>query len=260
MIASEREENAQFAELSLDFGRGFGVTVCGTYDAEDHFHMDHYFPYLEGRNVTTREESVMCKHSGEDSFGVLCEDYRLGVSLIFYLQNSIEFMRCVDAEENAVTLPVRISCLCNSGKILLPTAKTKNDILKSADESSKQIRMITEAKNGNQDAIEKLAIKELDAMTDINNRIRTEDVFSIVDTSFIPHGIDSEVYKILGIILSVEERVNMLTEEVIYAMEIYCNNMLFDLCINKEDLMGEPQIGRRIRATAWLQGHIDFPK
>ena len=30
------------------------------------------------------------------------------------------------------------------------------------------------------------------------------------------------------------------------------------VCINAEDLMGEPEIGRRLKASIWLQGRLNF--
>ena len=37
------------------------------------------------------------------------------------------------------------------------------------------------------------------------------------------------------------------------------NDMIFDLCINKEDVYGEPGVGRRFKGTIWMQGYINFP-
>ena len=45
---------------------------------------------------------------------------------------------------------------------------------------------------------------------------------------------------------------------IIYVMTLDCNGLEFDVCINAEDLMGEPEIGRRLKASIWLQGKIDF--
>jgi hypothetical protein len=33
--------------------------------------------------------------------------------------------------------------------------------------------------------------------------------------------------------------------------------MLIDMCINSEDLLGEPAAGRRFRGNIWLQGQLD---
>ncbi len=56
----------------------------------------------------------------------ICEDTTYGMSLIFYLQNMVEYMRerqlgGKDMEYSSVTL----SGLCNEGIILLPVQKSK---------------------------------------------------------------------------------------------------------------------------------------
>ena len=258
MISDPNDENSQLAELSLDFGTDFGITVCGTYDAEDHFHIKHYFPYLNANSVTTSEETFFNRHCASEALGGLCEDYHLGVSMIYFIRNGIELLRNVGPKEHSISVPVKISCLASDGTILLPAMKTSEDVKKAAADHRNQSHMIAEAKGGDQEAIEKLTMREIDTMESIGRRIKNEDLFSVVDTSFIPHGIDSELYRILGIILSCEEHVNALTEQIVYVMDIFCNGLAFSLCINKECLLGEPAVGRRIRAVVWLQGEMVF--
>ena len=62
----------------------------------------------------------------------------------------------------------------------------------------------------------------------------------------------------MGDILSVEEVYNQLTGEKLYQIQIECNDVLIDLCMNAEDLLGEPAVGRRFRGNIWLQGHLDY--
>ena len=38
------------------------------------------------------------------------------------------------------------------------------------------------------------------------------------------------------------------------------NELTFDVGINKIDLLGEPQVGRRFKGNIWLQGYINFPE
>ena len=49
-----------------------------------------------------------------------------------------------------------------------------------------------------------------------------------------------------------------MTKEKIYVLTVECNNLEFDVCINEEDLIGEPEIGRRLKASIWLQGRLNF--
>ncbi len=259
-ISLHSEDDSQFAEFSLDFCEDIGITVRGQIDEEDRFRVDHYFPYLRPRTVTSNEEIFIGKRSDSDSFAVLCDDLRVGVSLIYYLQNAVDYLRNNRYEATNFLLPSKLSALAAEGEILLPTVKSMKDIDESKVEISKQTKMIADAKNGNQDAIDKLTIQEIDTYSLVGKRIKTEDVFSIVDTSFAPYGMESEIYKILGIILSVEERTNRVTGERLFVMEIYCNHLVFDLCVNAQNLLGEPAVGRRFRGVIWLQGMVEFGK
>ena len=43
-------------------------------------------------------------------------------------------------------------------------------------------------------------------------------------------------------------------------MTLNCNDMIFDMCINQDDLYGEPAVGRRFKGIIWMQGYINFPE
>ena len=89
-------------------------------------------------------------------------------------------------------------------------------------------------------------------------RINKEDVFSIVESYFMPYGMECDRYNVLGEILEVTEARNTWTGEMLYQLTILCNDMQFDVCINQKDLMGVPQEGRRFKGIIWLQGAINF--
>ena len=89
---------------------------------------------------------------------------------------------------------------------------------------------------------------------------RHEDVFSLVDTYCMPYGVECDQYSILGEIQECNLVTNSLTGEEVYLMSVYCNELTFDVCINKLDLYGEPEIGRRFKGIIWLQGFINFPE
>ncbi|MBO4400004.1 MAG: DUF3881 family protein [Lachnospiraceae bacterium] len=258
MISISQTEDDQYAEYSWEVAPGMGLTVRGQLDEEDNFRMDHYFPYLSPRFVTSSEETFIEKKSENDSYGALCEDYRLGVALIFHLQNAVDYLRVNRRDRTSFNWPVRVSALASDGTILFPTMKTAEEVRQVNEETKKYAKMLAAAKDGDQEAIDHLAIKEIDDYSTVNDRMKNEDIFSIVDTSFIPYGMESEVYRIVGIILSLEERTNTQTGEKVYLMEIYCNHIVFDLCVNAQDLIGIPEKGRRFRGVVWLQGRVDF--
>ena len=82
----------------------------------------------------------------------------------------------------------------------------------------------------------------------------------MVDTYFMPYGVECDQYSILGEILDCNKVTNRLTSEKIYQMTVSCNDLIFNLCINEKDLYGEPEIGRRFKGSIWMQGYINFPE
>ena len=92
----------------------------------------------------------------------------------------------------------------------------------------------------------------------ISRRIADEDVFSIVSTYFMPYGVECDHYSILGEILDYELVENSLTREQIYVLTVESHDLIFEVCINQKDLLGEPQVGRRFKGVIWLQGEMIF--
>ena len=78
------------------------------------------------------------------------------------------------------------------------------------EENVKHVQMVAEARNGDKEAIEKLTLEEMHTYSKIGRRIADEDVFSIVETSLVPFGMEAEVYKMLGVIISLKKFSNPL--------------------------------------------------
>lgn len=252
-----RLENASIAELSYEFAEGLGITVRGEYDENEVFHVEHYFPYYLGRNVSTREEVYISKRVDTDAYTGMCDDYRLGVSLIFYLQNSIDYLN-MKLKKGTLTHSVTLSALALEGKILLPVQKSEKLMNRLNADIHHRNQLIAEAKKGNQEAIDSLTVDDIDLYAMVSKRSKTEDIYAIVDTAFIPYGSESDNYTVIGTILECNTLINEKTKEEICIMQIECNHLTFEVCINKNDLVGEPQIGRRFKGTVWMQGNVDF--
>ena len=46
--------------------------------------------------------------------------------------------------------------------------------------------------------------------------------------------------------------------EDIYKFKVDCNDVLFTVCINSKDLLGQPEVGRRFKGQIWMQGILNF--
>lgn len=257
MRITKDSESNEFAELSKTFGNGTGIIVRGFYDENDVFQMNYYVPFSLAIDISTQEQIDIEKHAEKESYAGVCDEVRLGVTLIFYLQNVADFL-----SEHRTNIHIKnlygamLSALSVEGKILLPIQQKVLEKQVANNKQEKRQKLIAEAREGNEEAIENLSIEDLDMYSQISKRIRKEDVFSIVSTSFMPYGIESDQYSIIGEIKDIEEVINPITNEKLYSMEIECNDLHFKVTINENDLLGEPAVGRRFKGNIWMQGTV----
>jgi hypothetical protein len=250
---------AGLTEISMEYAEGMGITMRGEYDQQNIFHMEHYFPYIVGQNISTREEVGINKRVDTEAYTGMCDDFRLGVSLIFYLQNVIEYLEKKNQDMPMNTpFGVTLAALSLEGRILLPIEMDEVQVRNISAETKYRNNLIAEAKKGNQDAIDNLTIDDIDTYAMVSRRAKKEDIYSIVDTSFIPYGSESDNYSVIATIAESNLIINNITKEEIYDLQLVCNDINFRLCINKQDLMGEPMIGRRFKGNIWMQGNIAF--
>lgn len=258
---ARNQENVILGEFSKDFAKGLGISVCGEFDENEKFTFEYYYPYLEGSGITSYEDVTVERHADKESYAGVCDDMKVGISLIFYLKNKIPYIK-VQTENR---LPIRgtsltLSALSVDGTIMLPIQKDEEQVQRVKQAAATRSTLMAAARKGDEDAIETLTLEDMDMYTTISRRIHKEDIFSLVDTYFMPYGVECDQYSVLGEITGMRCVKNPMTEEQVYILTLCCNELSFDICINAMDLYGEPSVGRRFKGVIWLQGKINFPE
>ena len=244
-IVSYRPEE-DFCEYQKEYGQCIGITMCGELDERENFDQAYYFPYFEGSGITTYAEIVVERKIEKEQYVGMCEDSKIGISLIFTLQNGIEYMREYQAGFiSGLTTSVTFSGLALSGTILLPVIKNEQQMKNEKAAADNRMMLLSAARNGDQTAIETLTLDDIDTYSKVSRRLANEDVFSIVDTYFMPYGVECDLYSIMGEILAVRERQNTATGARLYQMKLNVNELQFDVCVPADSVMGEPEIGRK---------------
>lgn len=250
-------EGNEFVELSMEVCRGVGVSLRGIYDENDEFCMDYYFPYCKGDISSTNSELEIVRQSDRESYQGVADEARLGVNLIFYLQNAIEYLqkgrKGILSDREYRTFLTGLSL---EGKILMPIAQPV--LNRTNKKSEDRANLVAAAREGDEEAIESLTLDDMDTYSMISRRITSEDLYSIVSTSFMPYGIESDKYYIVADILEFHKMVNCVTMEELYQMHLRSNDLEFSICMNAKDLLGEPEVGRRFKGSIWLQGAVEF--
>lgn len=247
------------AQIKHYFNKVCGISLNGFYDPKrKSFKLDYVFPFLDGSVESYESEVSIGRKTEREAFNALCDEPGRGIALIFHLSNPIDYLmsKPIMADFNDKT--VRIAAMANEGTILLPVNKSEHQIDKCRAATAARNNLINLAKKGDTAAIDNLTIEDLDTYTDIYKRMHNEDVFTIVDSSFMPSGFECDSYSVVGNIVESRMLSNNYTGEDVYVMTLECNDIVFDMCINARDLIGEPAEGRRFKGRIWLQGQVEF--
>ena len=272
-----KQESFKRGVVIVQISASTGLYIYGRYEGK-RFIYEYSFPFVIGNRVTENDEITIERHLDKESFAVICDEFRTGVTLIFYLQNVMDYLDYISSvkgfKQDMFKLDRRnvasktalkgkqtvMTALSLGGMILLPIKKSDKNIRIKEEADKKRRRLIAAAKNGDEDAIESLTISDIDTYNKISHRILFEDVFSIVDSTFMPCGVECDQYSVIGEILELYREENIYTGEIIYIMTLECNDMVFTMAINSCDLIGEPKEGRRFKGQIWLQGSVKFNK
>ncbi len=265
VLANGREyaktpQSSIYTEYKREVGKNIGVIVRGEFDQENTFLYSHYLPYLSGNYISSQESISIERHMEKESYAGICDEIKVGVSLIFYLQNVVPYLKLKYGKKLPISgTSLVLSALSVEGMVMMPLEKNEQG-KKTIDRANKnRIDLINEARKGSEEAIEILTLEDMEIYSALSEKIKETDVFSLVDTYFMPYGVECDHYSILGEIIEFELVTNEITKEQVYQITVNCNDIILDVCIHTLDLMGEPAVGRRFKGTIWLQGEIQYP-
>lgn len=253
--------DTKFVQINKSIGGRLGLSIIAEGDKEDHLTIEHSFPYCIGSHTTIQPEILIEPHIDKEAYSGISEDYNLGYTIIYALQNTVDYVRSTWSNEYYKNpKKVKFGALSLDGRILYGVHLEHNSFPYDKQPISNKDRrkLIAKAKSGDMDALENLTLDDMDTYSLVTKRIKDEDLFTVIETYFMPYGMDNEHYTILGIIKKIEQITNEFSDELVYNLTVVCNNITIDVAINSLDLEGEPKVGRRFRGIIWLQGQVDF--
>lgn len=265
-----QDENKQFAriiqnkgeklwEIKLDLDTDLSLVMLGIIDDDGNYIRQQAYPCLKSHDISSSSYCTVQRHISNEEYSGMIDDNRVGISLIFRLSNAFDYIERKNSKLKSTKVKnVYISAWSEEAKILLPVKKSKMQVELLNLASKERNSLIEKAKNGDENAIESLSMEDMNLYTMVNDRILNEDLYSIVDNSFMPQGIECDIYMIVADITGVSEKVNSLTKEKIYNLTLSCNDINLHLAVNKKDVIGEVSEGRRVKAKIWLQADVEF--
>lgn len=247
--------DTRMVQFDKKFGDGFGISLVGEMAIDGSISIEYYFPFVRSGILTDGESICVEKHADKNSYAGVANDFSLGMTLIFFITNVSDYVQSLWTNTpNLYISRTFFSGLSTNGTIILDV--DKKDIPKPAYANARRDKLIEAAKKGDPAAIESLTLEDMDTYNLIGKRAQSEDVLSIVESSFMPVGIETDHYAVIGNIIGFKSSRNTFTGESVYLLDIRCNDLTFTTAINQKDLFGEPAVGRRFKGDVWLQGHI----
>ncbi len=254
-----QDEEMDLCEYQKEYGAGIGIALYGDMDIHEAFKRNYYYPYFLGTGITSHADVSIERRLDKEAYVGICEEMKVGINLIFHLQNTVDLIKRQQTTKNSVKYKsVTLSGLRNGGTILLPVLKDKEQEKRQKEAVQNRMMLVSAARTGDPAAIESLTMDDIDTYSKVSQRLISEDVFSIVDTYIMPYGIECDHYSILGEIKEIQRIINEYTAEEIFIMKLDVNDLTFDICVPVEKIIGDPAVGRRFKGNMWLQGRINF--
>ena len=253
------DEDTDYCEFRKILGERLELAMYGVMDLDENFEKEYSVPVFQGKGITTYADVIVEKKIDKEAYIGICEDARVDISLMFYLQNPMEYVRELQSGNlSKKKTSVTLAGLAYDGTVLFPVTKNEKDKKEQREQFRDRMMLVSAARKGDSEAIETLTLKDMDTYQKVSKRVVTEDIFSIIDTYFMPYGVECDLYSIMGEILDMDLVINEVTREKIMILTLDVNEMIFDVCIPKANILGEPAVVRRFRTNIWLQGKIKF--
>lgn len=242
-------------QLDKSFGDGgIGMSIVGEMNSEGQFFEEHYFPYVAPGNYVFHDELIVEDHPTMNAYLGVIDNVNL--SVIFFIQNIAYVNGLLWNDRLPLKMNIALSGLSTEGTILLPQLKTREERSYELMKRRQEQIHIRNFRAGKTEDLDYFLENDQEQRNIQENRLSSEDILSIVESSIIPFSTESNVFDLIGTIISVNETKNSRSGEEIYLLDIECIYYVIRIAINKKDLMGEPSPGRRFRGITLLQGAV----
>ena len=288
LVANVTGGDRIIGQYNIGVTQNAGIAFIGEHPEREHVLCDYYFPYAMSHTPFAIDECLVRRYRDRDAYLGIVDDAPLGFSLVFYLTNPVLYNSFVKSGKEYYVKNIYLAGLSIGGVIILPLEDEKSDtssteVLSDNYDATNEYDnpddvSLDEKKNNyinfNSDDIKqdminhplndkefaKRKMEQLDLLLDnLLVRSQKEDLFSIVHTTISPaDSLECDEYDIIGDIISCTQKVNVWTDEVIWDLKVKALDIIINVFINAEDLVGEPMVGRRFKGQIWLQGEIEF--
>jgi hypothetical protein len=250
-------DGAMLLEYRMPVNQYVGICAAIIHNGSEFSEIQYYYPYFHTGEISSDAACSLERHTAVETYSGVIDEYNIGLSLIFFVTNPMDYRIQADFNESNEFRGTSLTAFANEAVVLLPVVP-QEDYFDDPGSIFEDEQLLEAAREGDENAIETLTRSDIDMFHQISERIESEDLYSLVEQSFMPCGVECDQYSIIGVITELGSLVNELTQEELWMLKVSCNDVEFWLCIRKDDLTGEPMIGRRLKGKIWMTGKVNI--
>lgn len=237
------------------------LVVVGETDDNGEIQPDYCFPYIQTAQSVNDASKMQIPIDYEplsyrDGFSGICDGFPTGGSLVFQVKNIadayVEEVK-TGGEPGAFSDAV-ISMLVSDATVILPLPVGKKEKVIGAGGIADMF--LEKGKLPTPEELTQIAEKEAKRYERAFKRAQNEDILSVVESFFMPYGVEADRYYFMGTIEARGLFMNVLTGEKFYRMVVQANEVRFTMAVNELDLLGVPEVGYRIKGHGVLLGEL----
>ena len=184
------DEETNLCQVRAEMAHDMGLDIYGEMDEFGVVRPEYYVPYMLSHDSSSTADCSIQRHTDRETFAGLLDENRVGISLIFYMENAMEYREKRMNKENLDVDHVNLMGLSSGGKILLPIKKTAKQVQMAKVALKERVDLIEAAKNGDEDAMETLTVDDIDMYSQIIYFLFRKRIDLFFYTQNIPnHGI-----------------------------------------------------------------------
>jgi len=237
-----------------------GVVVRGIVNPEGIVEVEYFAPFAEADyDLDVNYYSV--EHINHEPI-VTFKDRRNSNNLSFLQHTCGGMLHDIEVFKDKGTdteqaKEINIAGLSIYGVVLLNVHREDGEDLLKKD-TSHQKNFVIKAKEGEKGSIELLATYEDSFFEIVAERLKTDDLFTVLESYFLPVETDEEglTYEFLGTIEKMERSLNKFSDELVYKLSIDAAGTKLPIFINRCDVLGLPIVGMRLFGACKLQGMV----
>ena len=102
------DEESNVCEMRTEVAPGLGISIIGELNEEGNFEREFYFPYQESHIIGSTEECSVQRHTEKETYSGMVDENKVGITLIFYIQNFLEFRERIQHDGSYLMIDKRV--------------------------------------------------------------------------------------------------------------------------------------------------------